>query len=119
MIPSALEGMLGLWLVWVAVLDPALIGSRTWIVGVSAIAIIVLAIVALFFDYLKWPAVTDIVVGVVLLAVSFTGTVIASPIFTFWMLFWAGSVVGTVSLWSVFYRHGPETLTSGDTPARP
>lgn len=115
MIPSLLEGLLGLWLVWVAVLDPALLESRAWIVALSAIVMVLLAIVALRLDYLKWPAVTDIVVGVILLAVSFT-VAFTSPTSTFWMLFWAGSVAGTVSLWSVFYR-GPQTLTSVDPPA--
>jgi len=115
MIPSLLEGLLGLWLVWVAVLDPALVDSHSWVIALSAIALLLLGLAAFRTDYLKWPAVTDVVVGLVLLILYFGTSIVSSGTLTFWMLFWSGCIAGIVSLWSVFYRHCPETIVSGDT----
>ena len=116
MIPSLLEGLLGLWLVWVAVLDPGLVDSHGWIVALSAIVLLLLGLAAFRIDYLKWPAVTDVVLGLVLLILYFGTSIVSSGTLTFWMLFWSGCIVGIVSLWSVFYRHTSETIVSADTP---
>lgn len=115
MLPSVLEGLLGLWLVWLAVLDPALVNSHGWIVALSALSLLLLGLPAFRADYLKWPAVTDIVVGVILLVLYFVTRVTPADMLTFWMLFWGGCVAGIVSLWSVFYRQGPERTMEGET----
>ena len=108
MIPSLLAGLLGLWLVWAGVLEPDLVQSQPWIIALSAALLIILGLVAFRFDYLKWPALTDIAVGTVLLALFvFTGLV-HSILIAFWMLFWSGCAVGIVSLWSAFYRRSPD-----------
>ena len=116
MIPSLLEGLLGLWLVWVAVLDPTLVDSHGWVIALSAMVLLLLGLAAFRIDYLKWPAATDVALGVVLLALYFGTSIASSNTLTFWMLFWSGCIVGIVSLWSVFYRHWPETIVSGDAP---
>ena len=108
MIPSLLEALLGLWLVWVAVLDPGLTDAHPGLIALSAILMIVLGVAAFRLDYLKWPAVTDVVVGAVLLVLFFETRIAASSALTFWMLFWSGCIAGIVSLWSAFYRHGPQ-----------
>jgi hypothetical protein len=115
MISSLLAALLGLGLVWVAVLDPALVESHGWIVGLSAVALLLLGLTALRVDYLKWPAVTDMLVGAILLILFFATAVVSFSLLTFWVLFWSGCVAGIVSLWSVFYRHGPGTAGGGDT----
>jgi uncharacterized membrane protein HdeD (DUF308 family) len=114
MLPSVLEGLLGLWLVWLAVLDPALVNSRGWIVALSGVSVLLLGLLAFRADYLKWPAITDIVVGLVLLILYFVTRVAPADMLTFWMLFWCGCVAGIVSVWSVFYRQGPEGIVKGD-----
>ncbi len=115
MVPNLLEGLLGLWLVWVAVLDPALVDSHGWVIALSAIVLVLLGLAAFRIDYLKWPAVTDVVLGLVLLVLYFGTSIVSSGTLTFWMLFWSGCIAGIVSLWSVFYRQGPEAMASGDT----
>ena len=115
MIPSLLAALFGLSLVWVAVLDPALVNSHGWIMALSALVLLALGFAALRVDYLKWPAVTDMMVGAILLILFFGTAVAFSSLLTFWVLFWSGCVVGTVSLWSVFYRHGPESADGGDS----
>ena len=116
MVPSLLEGLLGLWLVWVAVLDPLLVDSHPWVIALSATLLVLLGLTAYRIDYLKWPAVTDVVLGIVLLILYFGTSIVSSGTFTFWMLFWSGCIAGIVSLWSVFYRHASETIVSADTP---
>lgn len=115
MIPSLLAALLGLSLVWVAVLDPAVVDLHGWIVALSAVVLLALGFAALRVDYLKWPAVTDVVFGAILLILFFATAIVPSSLLTFWALFWSGCVAGVVSLWSVFYRHGPETADGGDS----
>ena len=117
MVPSLIEGLIGLWLVWVAVLDAPLLDSHPGVIALSAILLVLLGLVAYRIDYLKWPAVTDAVVGAVLLGLYFGKGIASSSELTFWMLFWSGCIAGIVSFWSVFYRHGPEAIASGDTQA--
>ena len=115
MIPSLLEGLLGLWLVWVAVLDPALEATHGSAIVVPCLAMVVLGAQAFRVDYLKWPSVTDIVLGFALGTVFIIDRITGADTLTFWFLIWGGSVAGIVSLWSVFYRSGPEPLVSVDT----
>jgi len=107
MIPALLDGLVGLWLVWVAVLDPALADEHPGSITMSAVVLILLGIAAYRADYLKWPGIIDIAVGAVLLALCLVTHITAASALTFWSLFWSGCVVGVVSLWSVFYRRGP------------
>jgi hypothetical protein len=107
MIPSLLGGLVGLWLVWLAVLDLALVDSHGWVLALSAIALLALGLIAFRADYLKWPGITDMVVGVLLLVLFFERGVARSDTLTFWALFWSGCISGVVSFWSTFYRHGP------------
>lgn len=104
MIASALNTLLGLWLVYAAVLDPGVIENGPWVLGVSALALTALGTWACTNDYLKWPAITGIVVGAGLLILAFSGLHTLFPSLTFWATFWGGAVVGVLSLWSVFYR---------------
>jgi hypothetical protein len=107
MIPSLLAGVMGLWLVFLGVLDPSLIDAHGWVLAASACALLVLGLLALRADYLKWPGITDVILGVVLIVLLFERGMARSDAVTFWALFWSGSIAGVVSLWSTFYRHGP------------
>ena len=49
MVPSLLEGLLGLWLVWVAVLDPALVDSHGWVIALSATLLVLLGLSGLSY----------------------------------------------------------------------
>jgi hypothetical protein len=115
MIASALNTLLGLWLVYAAVLEPGLLDKSPWTLGVSALALTVLGLWAYRRDYLKWPGATVVVLGLGLLVVVLSGARALADQLTFWVTFWSGVVVGVLSLWSVFYRH--ESPESGDLPA--
>ncbi len=115
MVPSLLEGLLGLWLVWIAVLDPALEVAHGSAVVVPCLAMIVLGVWTFRIDYLKWPSVTDIVLGATLGTLFIVDRIMGVDALTFWFLVWGGCVAGIVSLWSAFYRQGPEAIISGDT----
>jgi hypothetical protein len=115
MIASALNTLLGLWLVYAAVLEPGLLEKSPWTLGVSALALTALGMWAYSSDYLKWPGVTVVVLGLGLLVLVLSGARTLADQLTFWVTFWSGIVAGVLSLWSVFYRH--ESLESGDSPA--
>jgi len=119
MIPSLLAALLGLWLVWAGVLEPELVQSQPWIIALSAALLIILGFVAFRFDYLKWPAITDIAVGAILFALFLAANVVNSVLIAFWMLFWSGCAVGIVSLWSAFYRRSPEHSPAEERATEP
>lgn len=108
MIASALNTLLGLWLVYAAVLDPGLLNASPWALLASGLALMVLGRWACSADYLKWPAVTCVALGVGLIVLVVSGARTLSTALTFWVTFWAGIIAGVLSLWSVFYRSESE-----------
>lgn len=114
MIASALSTLLGLWLVYAAVLNPGLLQASPWTLALSAIALVVLGLWATASDYLKWPGITVVATGVGLLVLVLSGARTLSHELTFWVTFWIGTIVGVLSLWSVFYRgESAESLDPG------
>ncbi len=114
MIPSLLAGLLGLWLVWLGVLEPELVESNHWIIGATSAALLLLGLAALRSDYLKWPAVVDIAMASALLLTFLATNVLNYALIDFWMLFWAGSICGIVSWWSAFYYRGPQPTSEDE-----
>ncbi len=105
MIANALNVILGLWLVYVAVLDPQFVEQAIWRLAVMAMAVLVLAIAARPGDYLKWISTTNIVIAVVLLVLtSLRAEVMAPDLLMFWGVFWSGTVVAVLALWAALYR---------------
>ena len=105
MVASLLNTLLGLWLVYAAVLDLALLEGSAWPLALAALALVALGLWAYSSDYLKWPGITNAVVGVVLLVLLLSGARVLSHALTFWAAFWSGNIAGVLSLWSVLYRH--------------
>jgi hypothetical protein len=103
MIPNLINTVVGIWLVYAAVLEPAELGERFAILA-SGIAIFVLAIWAYQTDYLKWPATTAGVFGAGL--AGYAGLQLSEPsgFVTFWVALFVGIAVAIVSLWSAVYR---------------
>ena len=118
MVASLVNTLLGLWLVSGAVLDPSMVQTRTALMAISAAAIAILGVWATLADYLKWPGIIAIVLGIGLFVFFATGSATASPDITFWIAFWSGNTIGVVSLWSVLYRGPSEGAHSPkSTPA--
>ncbi len=104
MIAHILNTLLGLWLVWAAILDPSLESASRWPMAIAGAAIIVLGLLARPSERLKWAGATDVVLGAILAIDSLAGVFIESAALGFWMVLWIGVVVAAVSLWSVLYR---------------
>ncbi len=119
MLPDLLSTLIGLCLVCIAVLDPDLLYAHSAALGVAGAVLIALGVWARRVDYLKWPAVTVIVAGIVLLAVVISGAAAQSQPVTFWLAFWSGNAAGVVSLWSALYRGPRESALTPPAPARP
>ncbi len=104
MIPKLINVVIGIWLVYVAVLDPSLIGAGTWAIYASGLAIVVAAFWARASDSVAWYSSTNIVLGFVLLLTAGSQAIIRSEEITFWVVFWTGISVAVVALWAALYR---------------
>jgi hypothetical protein len=103
-IANLLNALLGLWLVYLAVLDPAWTHAM-WRLFLAGVVVIVLAAWARATDFRKWQSAVDVLLGVLLLvlsAIEWAGA--ATPLVLFWGVFWPGVLVAVFSLWSVLYR---------------
>jgi hypothetical protein len=104
MIANLLNALLGLWLVYVAVLDRAWAAS-SWKLGIASVAAIALALWARASDYRKWQSSVNVVLGglmLILAALEAAGD--APPLLVFWGVFWPGALAAIFALWSVLYR---------------
>lgn len=104
MIPNLLNTLLGLWLVYAAILRPTWTASSLDL-ATAAIVVFVLALWARPGDYGKWQSSTNIVLGILLLL--FAGVQragLSPPLLTFWAAFWVGMLVAVFALWAALYR---------------
>ncbi len=105
MIANMLNALLGIWLTYVAVLKPAFANEPNWHLPAMAITVIVLAAAARASEYLTWVSTTNILVGVVLLALAALRHVQMAPdLLMFWGVFWAGIFIAVLALWAALYR---------------
>lgn len=106
MIANIATAVLGIWLVYSAVLNPALMGSPFKIVAIAAGAIlIVLAAIARRTDYHSWHSSVTRFLGVVLFGIGCWNVVAATPaIVNYWTTFWVGVLAAFVALWAALYR---------------
>ncbi len=116
MVANGLNVLLGLWLVYVAVLDPTFVNDVTWRLVAMAVAVIVLAGIAVRTEYLKWVSVTNVVIGIVLIILAgLRSQVLAPDLLMFWGVFWSGIVVSVLAFWSILYRpRAPFNLPAND-----
>ncbi len=120
MIPGYLNSLLAFVLVYLSILQLAVLESNTWAILVAGALIVVLALWSRAGDAMKWFSTVDIVLGLMLLAFGVWQW--SSPfgqLFVFWFVFWTGALVGVVALWGAVYRpnsprsRAPESLVSG------
>jgi len=110
MIPNLINTVIGIWLVYLAILNPALLGEGGKRIYISGIVVLVLGVWARGSDYVKWYSGTNIVLGIILLLTAALQLVLWSEAITFWTVFWVGITVAVISLWAVLYRPNPEDL---------
>lgn len=115
MIPGILNTILGLALVYISVLDLALVEGRTWHVIVAGGIIVVLALWARLRDAMHWPSTTNIVLGVLLLLFGILQWITPlAHLFVFWYVFWVGILVAVIALWAALYRPRPPQAIVSD-----
>ncbi len=100
MIANLLNTILGLWLVYVAVLDPAW-DEPSWKLPVASVLVLVFAFWARASDLRRWQSSVNVVLGVILLilAALHWGDLL-TPLVMFWGVFWPGVLVAIIALWS-------------------
>jgi uncharacterized membrane protein len=109
MYANFLNVVLGLALVYSAVLRPSLVAARPQLLFVVAGCILVLAWLARRSDHHPWQNNVNMLLGV-LLAVMVVLQLRHFPVATFWTQFSVGSSVAVLALWAALYR--PEKAAS-------
>ena len=104
MIANILSTVIGLVLVYAAVLNPSLV-SGVAILFIAGIIIIALAVWARASDAAVWFSQTNGIVGVCVIVLAVLQLMkLTSPLIAFWGLFWCGVIIGVVALWAALYR---------------
>lgn len=106
MIANLLNTLVGLVLVYAAVLEPTWVQQQYFPLLIFAAIILVLAVWGRFSDPMGWFSWVNMVLAVALgvLALFPLATLTFSNV-AFWGSFWVGCAVPVVALWSALYRH--------------
>lgn len=102
-IANILNTLLGLGLVYVAILDINVLAGRIWPMALLSGVVFVLALFSRRHDVEGWQSATTMVVSVGLLIIAL---VQHQPwqYLTFWGLFWVGILVSTLALWGAIQK---------------
>src|SRR3982751_358924 len=104
MTPNILNTLVGLALVYCAVLAPGPLHASMWLLGVTGVVIVALGLWARDGDRLKWFSMVSMMLGIALTVLAMAGSMVAvHPAVLFWWVFWVGIVVAVTALWSLLY----------------
>jgi hypothetical protein len=110
MIANVANTVLGLVLVYFAVLQPAAVeggGNALWL-ALAGIVVVALAFLARRSDPGKWYSATNLVAGAWLIVLAALHAFsLAAPLLSFWGVFWSGCIVAVVALWAALYKPAP------------
>lgn len=110
MIPNALNTILGIVLVYCAILAPNALGGSPRAIPLAGIAIVAFALWARPGDLLKWFSAFNGALGLALVLLGILAAATAvHPLVTFWWIFWVGIIVAVLAFWSALYNHAPAT----------
>jgi hypothetical protein len=103
MIPNVLMTVIGIVLVYAAVLGPAMMQPMNLLV--AGAAIIACAVWARMSDHATWFSIANLIAGATLLVLAALQFVSQAPaLILFWGVFWSGLIAAIVALWSLLYR---------------
>ena len=104
MIPNILNALLGIALVYCAILAPGPLHGTAWLLIGSGGGIIVLALWARTGDKVKWFNLVNAVLGaaLILLGIARALTTV-HPLVMLWWVFWVGIIVAVLAFWSGLY----------------
>ena len=104
MTPNILNTLMGLALVYCAVLAPGPLHASIWLLGVAGVVIVALGLWARDGDRLKWFSMVSVVLGIALALLAMAGSMVVVPtVVLFWWVFWVGIIVAVMALWSLLY----------------
>lgn len=106
MIPNLINAVLGIVLVYSAVLNPALTSGRAHPLLIAGVAILLLAAWAMRSDNHPWQNTLNMLMGLLLIVLGAL-PLETYPVVTFWGVFWVGIVVAVMALWAALYRPPP------------
>ena len=104
MIPNILNALLGILLVYCAILAPGPLHDTAWLLIAGGGGIIFLALWARSGDKVKWFNLVNAVLGaaLILLGIARALTTV-HPLVMFWWVFWVGIIVAVLAFWSGLY----------------
>jgi hypothetical protein len=113
MIPNLLNAILGIALVYCAILTPALMNG-TASLPAAGVGIVALGLWARHGDAVKWFNLVNIILGVALLVLLAIGRALTAvhPLVMFWWVFWVGIIVAVLAFWSVLYTRDASAAAS-------
>lgn len=103
MLPNIVNTLFGLFLVYAAVLNPALLSERRYLTIGGGIVILILAGLAMRTDHHPWQNTVNMLMGLLLTVLGIL-PLATYPVVTFWGVFWVGTVVAVLALWAALYR---------------
>jgi hypothetical protein len=116
MIPNILNTLLGIGLVYCAILAPRLLHDTAWLLAAAGVGVLALALWARSSDRLKWFSLVNGVLGAALVVLGIARALIAvHAAVMFWWVFWVGIVVAVLTLWSALYTR--DTAGAGQAGA--
>ena len=106
MIPNGLNTIIGIALVYCAILAPDPLHNTVWLLAAAGVGIIALGLWARSSDRLKWFNLVNVILGAALVMLGIARTLTAvHPLVMFWWVFWVGIVVAVLALWSALYTY--------------
>ena len=106
--------LLGLALIYVAILQPRLLGGRPLLFAALGVLMFIAAWLARRSDHHPWQNNTNMLLALLLVVLALL-RVERFPLASFWSVFWIGLIVAVLALWAVLYRPNA-AATSGERP---
>lgn len=114
MIPNLLSTLLGIALVYCAILAPGWINGNLWAMLGSGVLVAIFAWWARAGDKLKSFDVANATLGVALILLGLASSAVKIPqLVVFWWVFWVGIIVAVLAFWSALF-----TRDSSSEPLR-
>lgn len=104
----------GLALIYVAILQPMLLGGRPLLFAAVGVLMFVAAWLARRSDHHPWQNNTNMMLALLLVVLALV-RVERFPLASFWSVFWIGLIVAVLALWAALYRPNA-AASSGERP---
>src|SRR5262245_5490537 len=104
MIANILNTVLGIALVYCAVLVPGVLHDTAWMLIAAGVGVILLGLWARRSDKLKWFNLVNALLGAALVVLGIARTLTSvHSLVMFWWVFWVGIIIAVLALWSALY----------------